>query len=136
MLLGATGYPENIVIKSPGYFTEPIRDGYSLFPDSIVVSSDAEEIVIPDVGMFGRLRDYGKFQNLRKITFGNVDYLPGGLLQNFPNLEEVVFNGMIGHFDCTFISDCPKLKKPSFSNVRYHPPVARDSYTTCLILSL
>lgn len=47
---------------------------------------------------------------LRKITFGDVDYLPGGLLSGLPNLEEVVFGGMIGHFDCTLISDCPKLK--------------------------
>lgn len=110
----AAGYAENIVIKSPGYFTEPIRDGYTLFPDSIVVSSEAEEIVIPNVGMFGRLGDYGKFPNLRKITFGDVDYLPGGVLEDFPNLEEVVFSGMIGHFDCTFISDCPKLKSITF----------------------
>lgn len=110
----ATGYSENIVIKSPGYFTDPIRDGYPLFPDSIVVASDAEEIVIPDVGMFGRLSDYGRFAKLRKITFGNADYLPGGLLQDLPNLEEVVFDGMIGHFDGTLIRNCPKLKSITF----------------------
>ena len=43
-----------------------------------------------------------------------MDYLPGGLLSDMPNLEEVVFNGMIGHFDCTFISNCPKLKTITF----------------------
>lgn len=100
---------ENTVIKSPGYFTDPIRDGHELFPDSLVYSSGSEEIVIPDIGMFGRLGEY-KFPKLRKVTFGDVDYLPGGLLQNMPNLEEVVFNGMIGHFDCTLISNCPNLK--------------------------
>ena len=110
ILFCAVGYAENIVIKSPGYFTDPIRDGHSLFPDSLVLSSDAEEIVIPSIGMFGRLGEYGSFPNLRKITFGDVDYLPGGLLSGLPNLEEVVFDGMIGHFDCTLISDCPKLR--------------------------
>lgn len=114
ILCAVAGYTKDIVIKSPDYFTEPVRDGYTLFPDSIVVSSDAEEIVIPDVGMFGRLSDYGNFPNLRKITFGNVDYLPGGLLDGLPNLEEVVFNGIVGHFDCTLIMNCPKLKSVIF----------------------
>lgn len=108
------GYAKDIVIKSPGYFKEPIHDGQMLFPDSLVFSSDAEEINIPDMGMFGRLGDYGNFPNLKKITFGNIDYLPGGLLENMPNLEEVVFDEMIGHFDCTLIFNCPKLKKITF----------------------
>jgi len=110
ILCCAVSYPENIVIKSPGYFTDPIREGYSLFPDSLILSTSAEEIVIPNIGMFGRLSDYNNFPNLRKITFGDVDYLPGGVLSGLPNLEEVVFDGMVGHFDCTLISNCPKLR--------------------------
>lgn len=86
ILFCAVGYAGNIVIKSPGYFTDPIRDGHSLFPDSLILSADAEEIVIPSIGMFGRLGEYGSFPNLRKITFGDVDYLPGGLLSGLPNL--------------------------------------------------
>lgn len=105
---------EDIVIKSPNYFSEPIRDGHALFPDSLVLSTEAEEIEIPNIGMFGRLGEYGKFPNLRKVTFGDVDYIPGGVLSGMPNLEEVVFNGMIGHFDCTLISNCPKLKTITF----------------------
>ncbi len=77
---------ENIVIKSPGYVKDPFRDGHVLFPDSLVYSSDAEEIVIPDVGMFGRLGEY-KFPKLKKVTFGNVDYLPGGLLRGMLRLR-------------------------------------------------
>ena len=114
ILCCVVGCAENIVIKSPEYFTAPIRDGHLLFPDSLILSIDAEEINIPNIGMFGRLGDYNKFPNLRKITFGDVDYLPGGLLSGLPNLEEVVFNGMIGHFDCTLISNCPKLKTVIF----------------------
>lgn len=110
MFCAAVCFSQDVVIKKPDYFTEPIRDGHVLFPDSLVYPSDATEIVIPDVGMFGRLDEYSQFPNLRKITFGNVDYLPGGLLYGIPNVEEVVFDGMVGHFDCTLILNCPKLK--------------------------
>ncbi|MBO5244015.1 MAG: transglutaminase domain-containing protein, partial [Muribaculaceae bacterium] len=110
MFCAAVCFSQDVVIKKPDYFTEPIRDGHVLFPDSLVYPADATEIVIPDVGMFGRLDEYSQFPNLRKITFGNVDYLPGGLLYGIPNVEEVVFDGMVGHFDCTLILNCPKLK--------------------------
>ena len=67
------------------------------------------------MGMFGRLWAVRQIPKSAKITFGDVDYpFPGGLLSDMPNLEEVVFNGMIGHFDCTFISNCPKLKTITF----------------------
>ena len=125
-------WAETVVIKSPSYFTAPIRDGHELFPDSLTYSSEAEEIVVPDIGMFGRL-DGSMFPKLRKITFGDADYLPGALLTGFPKLEEVVFNGMIGHFDCTLISDCPGLKSIVFKG-----PVASTGgpgfYTICRIL--
>lgn len=103
----------DVVIKNPGYFTDPIRDGHSLFPDSMVFRSDVEEITIPDVGIFGRLGNYD-FPNLKKVTFGNVDYIPGGLCMDMPMLEEIVFNGHIGHFDCTLVANCPNLKKITF----------------------
>lgn len=118
MFCAAVCFSQDAVIKKPDYFTEPIRDGHVLFPDSLVYPADAEEIVIPDVGTFGRLgNEFGDgydFPNVRKIIFNNVDYVPGALINALPNLEEVVFNGMIGHFDCTLIMDCPKLKSIIF----------------------
>lgn len=117
-ILGAVAclslHSENVVIKAPKYFDGPIRDGHELFPDSLVFSSEAEEIVIPDVGTIGRIGDY-KFPNLKKIRFGNVDYLPGGLFSEMPQLEEVVFDGMIGHFDCVMAMRSPKLRKITFN---------------------
>ena len=110
----AAGVAKDVVVKAPDFFTEPIRDGHALFPDSLVLCDEAEELRIPDVGMLGCLRYYGCFPKLRKLTFGDVDYLPGGFVRWFPNLEEVVFDGMVGHFDCTFIMDCPKLKRVVF----------------------
>lgn len=113
MLSAACINAEDVVIKSPGYFDEPIRDGHPLFPDSLVYASDAEEIVIPDVTQFGRIGNYN-FPNLKKVTFGNVDYVPGGLFMNMPALEEVVFDGLVGHFDCALALHCPNLRKISF----------------------
>lgn len=113
MSASLVSHTENVVIKSPDYFTEPIRDGHPLFPDSLVYPVDAEEIIIPDVGILGPLREY-RLPNLRKVTLGNVDYLPGGFLYGLPKLEEVIFEGMVGHFDCTLIIDCPNLKRIVF----------------------
>lgn len=104
---------EDVVIKDPGYFTEPIRDRQPLFPDSLVFPGDAEEIHIPDLGNIGQLSAYA-FPKLKKVTFGNIDYLPGGLFYGMPELEEVVFDGLIGHFDCSMALYCPKLKKITF----------------------
>lgn len=104
---------ETVVIKSPGYFTEPLRDGHEAFPDSLVYPSDAEEIRIPDIGMIGRFEKYG-FKNLKKVSFGDIDYIPGGLFWNDSTIEEIKFNGLVGHFDCSLVLNCPNLRKIVF----------------------
>ena len=109
---------DNVVIHSPNYFKEPIRDGYELFPDSLVYPRDAETIQIPDIGMIGRFEDYG-FTNLKKVSFGNIDYIPGGLFQNNNTIEEIEFYGLIGHFDCVMVSNCPNLRK-----IVFHGPIS------------
>ncbi|MCH5222078.1 MAG: transglutaminase domain-containing protein [Muribaculaceae bacterium] len=106
-------FAENVVIKKPNFFDSPIRDNYILFPDSLVCSSEAEEITIPDVGMIGRFEDYG-FKNLKKVSFGNIDYVPSGLFRDNATIEEIEFNGIVGHFDCTLVSHCPNLRKVVF----------------------
>lgn len=88
----AAGLAKDVVVKAPDFFTEPIRDGHPLFPDSLVLCDEAEELRIPDVRMLGCLRYYGSFPNLRKLTFGNVDYLPGGFINGFPELEDVALS--------------------------------------------
>lgn len=109
---------DNVIIKSPDYFKSPIRDGHELFPDSLVYPRDAESILIPDIGMIGRFENYG-FTNLKKISFGDVDYLPGGLFMNNNTIEEIEFNGLVGHFDCTLVSGCSRLRK-----IVFHGPVS------------
>ena len=104
---------EVIRLENPGFFSAPVRDGHVMFPDSLVFDRDAEEITIPDIGTVGQIGNYG-FTNLKKVTFGDIDYLPGGLFYYFPTIEEVVFDGMVGHFDCTLMGHCPQLKKVTF----------------------
>lgn len=104
---------ENVVIKAPTYFTGPIRDGHRNFPDSLVFDKDAEQIHIPNIGMIGQFENYG-FTNLKKVTFGDIDYVPGGLFYEDKNIEEIEFNGRIGHFDCSMAVSCPNLRKITF----------------------
>lgn len=66
------------------------------------------------MGTFVRLGDYD-FPNLRKVIINNVDYMPGGTFGGMENLEEIVVNGRIGHFDCWFVGHCPKLRKVVFN---------------------
>lgn len=104
---------ENTVIKNPEFFKSPLREGFANFPDTLYFDTDAEEITFPDMGTFVHLGDYN-FPNLRKVTLGNVDYMPGNSFSKMPKLEEVVINGLVGHFDCYFVSRCPNLRKIIF----------------------
>lgn len=122
LLWGIVGFisvfANNVVIKSPNYFESPIRDGHLLFPDSLIFPRDAESIYIPDIGMIGRFENYG-FTNLKKVSFGDIDYLPGGLFYNNNTIEEIEFNGLVGHFDCTLVGHCPNLRK-----IVFHGPIS------------
>ncbi len=109
----AVSFADNVVIKAPGYFEKPIRDNQELFPDSLVFPRDAEAIQIPDVTAIGRFEAYG-FTNLKKVSFGNIDYLPSALFRNNNTIEEIEFNGLVGHFDCSLVVDCPNLRKIVF----------------------
>lgn len=113
-IVGISVFSETITIKNPGYFDNPIRDGYPIFPDTLYFDRDAEEITFPDMGTFVRLGDYN-FPNLRKVIINNVDYMPGRSFGEMNNLEEIVINGLVGHFDCWFVGHCPKLRKIVFN---------------------
>lgn len=36
LLFGVAGFAKDIVVKSPGYFKDSVRDGHKLFPDSLL----------------------------------------------------------------------------------------------------
>lgn len=114
VIFGISVMADTVAIENPGYFNNPIRDGYSVFPDTLYFDRDAEEITFPDMGSFVRLGDYD-FPNLRRVIINNVDYIPGGAFNGMENLEEIIINGVVGHFDCWFVGHCPKLRKVVFN---------------------
>ncbi len=89
-----------------------------IITDSLVFPRDAETIHIPDMETIGRFEDYG-FTNLKKVSFGNIGYLPAALFRNNSTIEEIEFNGLVGHFDCSLVLDCPNLRK-----IVFHGPVS------------
>lgn len=106
-------FSQNIVLHAPDHFDGPVRDGIRMFPDSLVYDFHAEEIHIPNIMTIGRLGNIG-FTNLKKVTFGNIDYVPGGIFMDNNTIEEIVFEGAIGHFDCALVANCPNLRKIIF----------------------
>lgn len=51
---------------------------------------------------------------VRTVIYGDVDYVPAWTFSNLPNLEEIIFDGMVGHIDGYVITNCPKLKRVIF----------------------
>ena len=54
-------------------------------------------------------------KSIRSITYGDVDYVPAQSFNNLPELEEIIFGGLVGHIDGYTVNNCPKLKKIIFS---------------------
>lgn len=59
------------------------------------------------------------FPALRSVSYGDVDYVVSGGFKNLPELEEIVFEGLVGHIDGYVITDCPKLRR-----IHFRGPVA------------
>lgn len=107
---------QRVVIKRSDFVDAKrvIRAGHPIFPDSLVFSSDAEEIHVPDVGAwYANLGNY-HFPNLKKITFGNVELFNSFSFENMPKLEEIEFTGMVGVGASRLIKSCPNLRKVTF----------------------
>lgn len=58
---------------------------------------------------------YYVLPGLRTITYGDLDYMPGNAFTDMPDLEEIIFDGIIGHVDGYQISGCPKLRRVVFN---------------------
>ena len=53
-------------------------------------------------------------KGLKSISYGDVDYCEAQSFTGLPELEEIVFEGMVGHIDGYNIKDCPKLRRVEF----------------------
>lgn len=55
-----------------------------------------------------------KRDEVKTVIYGDVDYVPSSSFVGLPNLEEIIFDGMVGHIDGYVITNCPKLKRVVF----------------------
>lgn len=87
---------------------------YSLNAQVVNVDSldkEAEKIVVPKCHtLSSTLQDRG-FNNLKKITFEGIDFLPPVSFKGLPNLEEIILNGDNLNIGGAQFVDLPKLKK-------------------------
>ncbi len=56
-----------------------------------------------------------KYSNVTSVRYGNLDLMPSHSFYDLPELEEIIFDGMIGHIDGYMIGNCPKLKRVVFN---------------------
>lgn len=49
------------------------------------------------------------------IRYQDTDYVPSGSFIDLPDVEEIIFDGMIGHIDGYQVKDCPKLRRIVFN---------------------
>lgn len=95
------------------------------FPKHIVLGNAAvandsllEVLHLPDIKgvdpVFSPIRNY--LNNLKQIKYSDTDYVMSGSFRDgMEEIEEIVFDGMIGHIDGYQISNCPNLKRVIFN---------------------
>lgn len=69
------------------------------------------ELIIPKCHTLSSSFEGKGFDNLRKITFQGIDFLPGLTFKALPNLEEVIFNGDNLNIGGAQYCDLPKFKR-------------------------
>ncbi len=71
----------------------------------------ATELIIPKCHTISSSFEGKGFDNLRKITFEGIDYLPALTFKGLPNLEEVILNGDNLNVGGAQYVELPKLKR-------------------------
>lgn len=69
------------------------------------------ELIIPKCHTLSSSFEGKGFDNLRKITFQGIDFLPGLTFKGLPNLEEVIYNGDNLNIGGAQYCDLPKFKR-------------------------
>lgn len=84
-------------------------DGAAIARDTLL-----SVLELPDMEK-GLSPNYYVLPNLKSIRYGDIDYMPSGSFRDMPQLEEIIFDGMIGHIDGYQISNCPNLRRVIFN---------------------
>ena len=77
--------------------------------DSLLV-----DLRLPNTAQAAVTPSHYQLPAIRRISLGDVDYVSGGSFVDLPDLEEIVFEGLVGHMDGYVITNCPKLKRVAF----------------------
>ena len=85
----------------------------ALFLGYIIVSAQ-DVLVFPDMEDAAQLSPE-KHSEVTSVRYGNTGYIPSRSFYDLPELEEIVFDGIIGHIDGYMIGNCPKLKRVVFN---------------------
>lgn len=86
-----------------------VVDIKALAADTLLLS-----LSLPDMKGEGITPANSRLSTLRRLEYGDVDYIQGGSFVDCKNLEEVVFNGLVGHMDGYVFTNCPRLKRIIF----------------------
>lgn len=86
-----------------------VTDLYALSTDTLLRS-----LKLPDMKGEGITPSNSALDSIQRLEYGDVGYISAGSFDGYKNLEEVVFNGLIGHMDGYVFTDCPKLKRIIF----------------------
>lgn len=73
------------------------------------------ELTLPNIHrIFNVNRLLRDTKALRKLTFRDIDYIPGSTFLEWAELEELVFGGLVGHIDGFCVTGNPRLRSISF----------------------
>ncbi len=91
-----------------------VPDGVHITPYLIANDSCLMELRLPDSTNAAPTPGNQNFPALRKFSIGDTYYVSSSSFVNLPDIEEIIFEGLIGHIDGYVITNCPKLKRVVF----------------------
>lgn len=91
-----------------------IPNGVEMAPNSLMYDSLLVSLRLPASNIIFGLNNQ-KFNSLRTLSIGSTDYVYSGAFTNLPALEQVKFEGLIGHIDGYQFRECPELRRVIFN---------------------
>ncbi len=90
-----------------------IPDGVYVDPTAVYADSMLTHLRLPAMAS-GLAPSQMVLPRLRTVHYGDMDYMSSGAFNNLPEIEEIVFEGNVGHIDGYTVTNCPKLKRIIF----------------------
>ncbi len=90
-----------------------IPDG--VYVHSTAVHSDSSLVTLRVPAMEnGIAPSSAQLPRLKSVTYSDMGYMMSGAFKNLTDIEEIIFDGMVGHIDGYTVSNCPNLKRVIF----------------------